>query len=127
MKLNISDENVSLIIDPLYVTEEKWVCVDVSIQIESVSFSESIELHCRDFESLYDLFKNIDNDSSQKWESMEEKMFIELNRSEHDCTFNVTYNIGDCRENFIHAKITLHESDIQDVVSQLFSIIKWMN
>ena len=127
MKLNISDENVSLIIDPLYVTEEKWVCVDVSIQIESVSFSESIELHCSDFESLYDLFKNINNDSSLKWESMEEKMFIELNRSEHDYTCNVTYNIGDCCENFIHAKITLHECDIQDIVSQLFSIIKWMN
>ena len=134
MKVEFKDNAVSISFEPLYMINQcsknesmLWIKTDIHIHVDSAFVFETIELNQTDYQSLYQSLCDRNNmNHSFSWETLEGTICFEMvkDQEKYACSLNYITNIE--KNNDMHITFSLYENDINNIISELASIIDWI-
>lgn len=130
----INAGNIVFSISPRYKSKEEsfdlvLVNSDVRLSAKGLTLNEEIELFDYDFVSLRNKLELLVSDKEDvvSWNTEEETIFFSITRKEQCFIWNLRYIIGGKEDDFLNFNFVLSETDMNCIISEIYSIIDWVN
>ena len=124
----------SFSISPRYISKEEsfdlvLVNSDVRLSAKGLTLNEEIELFDYDFVSLRNKLELLVSDKEDvvSWNTEEETIFFSITKKDQCFIWNLRYIIGGKEDDFLNFNFVLSETDMNSIISELYSIIDWVN
>lgn len=134
LHVDINADNVFFSISPRYKSKEEsfdLVLVNsyVRLSAKGLTLDEEIELFDYDFVSLRNKLELLVSDKEDvvSWNTEEETIFFSITHKEQCFIWNLRYIIGGKEDDFLNFNFVLSETDMNSIISELYSIIDWIN
>ncbi len=134
LHVDINAGNIVFSISPRYKSKEEsfdlvLVNSDVRLSAKGLTLNEEIELFDYDFVSLRNKLELLVSDKEDvvSWNTEEETIFFSITRKEQCFIWNLRYIIGGKEDDFLNFNFVLSETDMNSIISELYSIIDWIN
>ena len=134
LHVDINAGNVVFSISPRYKSKEEsfdlvLVNSDVRLSAKGLTLNEEIELFDYDFVSLRNKLELLVSNKEDvvSWNTEEETIFFSITKKEQCFIWNLRYIIGGKEDDFLNFNFVLSETDMNSIISELYSIIDWIN
>lgn len=134
LHVDINADNIVFSISPRYKSKEEsfdlvLVNSDVRLSAKGLTLNEEIELFDYDFVSLRNKLELLVSDKEDvvSWNTEEETIFFSITRKEQCFIWNLRYIIGGKEDDFLNFNFVLSETDMNCIISEIYSIIDWVN
>jgi hypothetical protein len=134
LHVDINAGNVVFSISPRYKSKEEsfdlvLVNSDVRLSAKGLTLNEEIELFDYDFVSLRNKLELLVSNKEDvvSWNTEEETIFFSITKKEQCFIWNLRYIIGGKEDDFLNFNFVLSETDMNSIISELYSIIDWVN
>ncbi len=134
LHVDINADNVVFSISPRYKSKEEsfdlvLVNSDVRLSAKGLTLNEEIELFDYDFVSLRNKLELLVSDKEDvvSWNTEEETIFFSITKKDQCFIWNLRYIIGGKEDDFLNFNFVLSETDMNSIISELYSIIDWIN
>lgn len=134
LHVDINAGNIVFSISPRYKSKEEsfdlvLVNSDVRLSAKGLTLNEEIELFDYDFVSLRNKLELLVSDKEDivSWNTEEETIFFSITKKEQCFIWNLRYIIGGKEDDFLNFNFVLSETDMNSIISELYSIIDWIN
>lgn len=121
-------------ISPRYKSKEEsfdlvLVNSDVRLSAKGLTLNEEIELFYYDFVSLRNKLELLVSNKEDivSWNTEEETLYFSITHKEQCFIWNLRYIIGGKEDDFLNFNFVLSETDMNSIISELYSIIDWVN
>ena len=134
LHVDINAGNIFFSISPRYISKEEpfdlvLVNSDVRLSAKGLTLNEEIELFYYDFVSLRNKLELLVSNKEDvvSWNTEEETIFFSITKKEQCFIWNLRYIIGGKEDDFLNFNFVLSETDMNSIISELYSIIDWIN
>lgn len=134
LHVDINAGNIVFSISPRYKSKEEsfdlvLVNSDVRLSAQGLILNEEIELFDYDFVSLRNKLELLVSNKEDvvSWNTEEETIFFSITKKEQCFIWNLRYIIGGKEDDFLNFNFVLSETDMNSIISELYSIIDWIN
>jgi hypothetical protein len=134
LHVDINAGNIVFSISPRYKSKEEsfdlvLVNSDVRLSAKGLTLNEEIELFDYDFISLRNKLELLVSDKEDvvSWNTEEETIFFSITKKDQCFIWNLRYIIGGKEDDFLNFNFVLSETDMNSIISELYSIIDWVN
>lgn len=134
LHVDINAGNIVFSISPRYKSKEEsfdlvLVNSDVRLSAKGLTLNEEIELFDYDFVSLRNKLELLVSNKEDvvSWNTEEETIFFSITKKEQCFIWNLRYIIGGKEDDFLNFNFVLSETDMNSIISELYSIIDWIN
>ena len=134
LHVDINADNIVFSISPRYKSKEEsfdlvLVNSDVRLSAKGLTLNEEIELFDYDFVSLRNKLELLVSDKEDvvSWNTEEETIFFSITRKDQCFIWNLRYIIGGKEDDFLNFNFVLSETDMNCIISEIYSIIDWVN
>ncbi len=134
LHVDINAGNIVFSISPRYKSKEEsfdlvLVNSDVRLTVKGLTLNEEIELFDYDFVSLRNKLELLVSDKEDvvSWNTEEETIFFSIMRKDQCFIWNLRYIIGGKEDDFLNFNFVLSETDMNCIISEIYSIIDWVN
>lgn len=134
LHVDINAGNIVFSISPRYKSKEEsfdFVLVnsDVRLSAKGLTLNEEIELFDYDFVSLRNKLELLVSDKEDvvSWNTEEETIFFSITKKDQCFIWNLRYIIGGKEDDFLNFNFVLSETDMNCIISEIYSIIDWVN
>lgn len=134
LHVDINAGNIVFSISPRYKSKEEsfdlvLVNSDVRLSAKGLTLNEEIELFDYDFISLRNKLELLVSDKEDvvSWNTEEETIFFSITKKDQCFIWNLRYIIGGKEDDFLNFNFVLSETDMNSIISELYSIIDWIN
>ncbi len=134
LHVDINAGNVVFSISPRYISKEEpfdIVLVNsyMRLSAKGLTLNEEIELFDYDFVSLRNKLELLVSNKEDvvSWNTEEETIFFSITKKEQCFIWNLRYIIGEKEDDFLNFNFVLSETDMNSIISELYSIIDWIN
>ena len=102
---------------------------DVRLSAKGLTLNEEIELFDYDFVSLRNKLELLVSNKEDivSWNTEEETLYFSITHKEQCFIWNLRYIIGGKEDDFLNFNFVLSETDMNSIISELYSIIDWVN
>ncbi|MDD5997603.1 MAG: hypothetical protein PUC42_11940 [Bacteroidales bacterium] len=134
LHVDINAGNIVFSISPRYKSKEEsfdlvLVNSDVRLSAKGLTLNEEIELFDYDFVSLRNKLELLVSNKEDvvSWNTEEETLYFSITHKEQCFIWNLRYIIGGKEDDFLNFNFVLSETDMNSIISELYSIIDWVN
>lgn len=134
LHVDINAGNVVFSISPRYKSKEEsfdlvLVNSDVRLSAKGLTLNEEIELFYYDFVSLRNKLELLVSNKEDivSWNTEEETLYFSITHKDQCFIWNLRYIIGGKEDDFLNFNFVLSETDMNSIISELYSIIDWIN
>lgn len=134
LHVDIKADNVVFSITPKSISKEESFDMvlmnsDVRLSAKGLTLNEDIELFNYDFVSLRNKMELLVSNKEDivSWNTEEETIYFSITHKEQCFIWNLRYIIGGKEDDFLNLNFVLSETDMNSIISELYSIIDWIN
>ena len=134
LHVDINAGNIVFSISPRYKSKEEsfdlvLVNSDVRLSAKGLTLNEEIELLDYDFVSLRNKLELLVSNKEDvvSWNTEEETLYFSITKKDQCFVWNLRYIIGGKEDDFLNFNFVLSETDMNSIISELYSIIDWVN
>lgn len=134
LHVDINADNIVFSITTKYISKEEsfdmvLVNSDVRLLAKGLTLNEEIELFYYDFVSLRNKLELLVSNKEDvvSWNTEEETLYFSITQKEQCFIWNLRYIIGGKEDDFLNFNFVLSETDMNSIISELYSIIDWIN
>lgn len=134
LHVDIKADNVVFSITPKSISKEESFDMvlmnsDVRLSAKGLTLNEDIELFYYDFVSLRNKMELLVSNKEDvvSWNTEEETIYFSITHKEQCFIWNLRYIIGGKEDYFLNLNFVLSETDMNSIISELYSIIDWIN